>query len=382
VLTELPGVKESAMEGAVEVTQARIEALMGTLLPVERVPHETAATAAALDRLRRAGAEMLLIAGASAVVDRQDVGPGAIVRAGGRIEHFGMPVDPGNLLCLGELDGRPALVPARLRPLAQAERLRLGAAPPLRRRARPRARRDGDGRGRPPEGDRDAPPAARQGGPAAAARPSAARAPRAVAGLVLAAGRSRRMAPRNKLLVPDADGTPMVARVVDQVLASGVRPVLVVTGHERERLMEALAGRPVQFVHAEDYAEGLSASLKAGVAAVPPEAEGVLIALGDMPLVSAGGHAPPARRLRPGGRARHRPAHLSRQAGQPGAVGARIPAGHAVHHRRCRRAAPGRAAPWIGWWRWRCPRTASCATSTPPPRWKRRRNSAPPVLSA
>jgi molybdenum cofactor cytidylyltransferase len=75
--------------------------------------------------------------------------------------------------------------------------------------------------------------------------------------------------------------------VVDQVLASGVRPVLVVTGHERERLMEALAGRPVQFVHAEDYAEGLSASLKAGIAAVPPEAEGVLIALGDMPLVSA-----------------------------------------------------------------------------------------------
>jgi molybdenum cofactor cytidylyltransferase len=77
----------------------------------------------------------------------------------------------------------------------------------------------------------------------------------------------------------------MVTRVVDNVLASGVRPVLVVTGHERERVQEALAGRPVIFVHADDYAEGLSASLKAGIAALPPEAEGVLVALGDMPLV-------------------------------------------------------------------------------------------------
>jgi molybdenum cofactor cytidylyltransferase len=56
VMTELPGVKESAMEGAVEVTQARVEALMGTLLPVERVPHETRAVADALDRLGRQGA--------------------------------------------------------------------------------------------------------------------------------------------------------------------------------------------------------------------------------------------------------------------------------------------------------------------------------------
>lgn len=286
VLTELPGVKESAMEGAVEVTEARIEALMGTLLPVERVPHDTAATAAALDRLRRAGAEMLLIAGASAVVDREDVGPAAIVRAGGRIEHFGMPVDPGNLICLGELDGRPALV---LPGCARSPKLngfdwvlhRLFAGVPVRGRD---VMAMGVGGLLKEIETRPLPRAKAPQQPPPAHPP---RAPRAVAGLVLAAGRSRRMAPRNKLLVPDRDGTPMVARVVDQVLASGVRPVIVVTGHERERVMEALAGRPVQFVHAESYADGLSASLKAGVAAVPPTAEGVLIALGDMPLVSA-----------------------------------------------------------------------------------------------
>jgi molybdenum cofactor cytidylyltransferase len=94
------------------------------------------------------------------------------------------------------------------------------------------------------------------------------------------------MAPLNKLLVPDTRGLPMIARVVDNVLASRARPVIVVTGHERERIEEALAGRPVLLSHAEDYAEGLSASLKAGLRAVPPDAEGILVCLGDMPLVT------------------------------------------------------------------------------------------------
>ena len=110
VLTELPGVKESVMEGAVEVTRDRVEGLSGTLLPHERVRHENPAVADALGRLKRAGAQVLLIAGASAVVDRRDVGPAAIVRAGGAIDHFGMPVDPGNLICLGHIDAIPALV--------------------------------------------------------------------------------------------------------------------------------------------------------------------------------------------------------------------------------------------------------------------------------
>jgi molybdenum cofactor cytidylyltransferase len=78
----------------------------------------------------------------------------------------------------------------------------------------------------------------------------------------------------------------MVARVVDNVLGSHARPVVVVTGHERERVEAALAGRPVLFAHAEDYAEGLSASLKAGLAALPPGLDGVVVCLGDMPLVA------------------------------------------------------------------------------------------------
>ncbi len=110
VATELPGLKESAVAKAIEATEARITALTGTALPARRCPHEEEAVAEALAALVDEGAEMLLVIGASAVVDRRDVGPAAIVRVGGEILHFGMPVDPGNLICLGRIGGRPALV--------------------------------------------------------------------------------------------------------------------------------------------------------------------------------------------------------------------------------------------------------------------------------
>jgi len=74
--------------------------------------------------------------------------------------------------------------------------------------------------------------------------------------------------------------------VVDHMLASPARPVLVVLGHRAEEVRAALAGRDVQFVQAPDYALGLSASLRAGVAAVPLECSAALVCLGDMPLVT------------------------------------------------------------------------------------------------
>jgi molybdenum cofactor cytidylyltransferase len=78
----------------------------------------------------------------------------------------------------------------------------------------------------------------------------------------------------------------MIARVVDNVLSSNARPVLVVTGHQAEQVQHALGGRPVRYVHAPDYADGLSASLKAGIAAVPEDCAAAVVCLGDMPLVT------------------------------------------------------------------------------------------------
>ena len=109
---------------------------------------------------------------------------------------------------------------------------------------------------------------------------------RRVAAIVLAAGRSTRMGGPNKLMA-EIGGKPLVRHAVEQVLASRARPVIVVTGHEPARVEAALAGLDVRFVHNPHFADGLSTSLKAGLAALPPEADGAIVCLGDMPQVDA-----------------------------------------------------------------------------------------------
>lgn len=106
-----------------------------------------------------------------------------------------------------------------------------------------------------------------------------------VAALILAAGSSRRMG-RNKLLLPWR-GHPLVRHVARAAVEGGATPVIVALGHEAAPVAAALDGLPVQPVIAADHALGMSASLKAGLAALPPEADGVLVCLGDMPLIDA-----------------------------------------------------------------------------------------------
>jgi molybdenum cofactor cytidylyltransferase len=106
-----------------------------------------------------------------------------------------------------------------------------------------------------------------------------------VAAIVLAAGRSTRMG-MNKMLA-DIGGKSLIGRTVDAVLASRARPVVLVTGHEPEKLAESVAGRDIVVVRNPRYDEGLSTSLIAGIAALPKRARAALICLGDMPLVAA-----------------------------------------------------------------------------------------------
>jgi molybdenum cofactor cytidylyltransferase len=107
-----------------------------------------------------------------------------------------------------------------------------------------------------------------------------------IACLVLAAGRSSRMAPRNKLLEPVGDEN-MVRRVAATAVASGAEPVIVVTGHEAASVAASLRGLDVTTVANPDYADGLSTSLRAGLRALPAGIDGALILLGDMPEVEA-----------------------------------------------------------------------------------------------
>jgi molybdenum cofactor cytidylyltransferase len=285
VVTELPGLKDSVTEKTIAATEQRVTQLTGSLLPPLHSPHEEAPIGKALQSLISQGADLLLVVGASAVVDRRDVGPSGIVQAGGEILHFGMPVDPGNLICLGRIGSRPALVlPGCARSpklngidfvlsrlfagltVGPADVMKMGVGGLLK--------------------EIDTRPLPREKAPATPRTGAAPRSAPTIAAIVLAAGRSRRMAPHNKLLVADRTGKPMIARVVDNVLSSKTRPILVVTGHQSEQVQHALGGRPVRYVHADDYAEGLSASLKSGIAAVPEECAAALVCLGDMPLVT------------------------------------------------------------------------------------------------
>jgi molybdenum cofactor cytidylyltransferase len=110
--------------------------------------------------------------------------------------------------------------------------------------------------------------------------------PRGFAAILLAAGRSSRMGGPNKLL-QDYAGEPLVRHAAKAALGSGAHPVLVVTGHQDAAVRQALAGLVLGFVHNPDFAEGLSTSLKAGVAALPEGVDAAAIVLGDMPLVGA-----------------------------------------------------------------------------------------------
>ena len=285
VVSELGGLKDSVFDKTVQITEARVTALTGSLLPPVRCPHDEDSVAHALESLIAAGADLLLVIGASAVVDRRDVGPAGIEKAGGEILHFGMPVDPGNLICLGRIGTRPALV---LPGCARSPALngidfvltRLFAGLPVTGRDLMLMGVGGLLK------EMETRPMPREKAPATPRSGAAPRSAPTIAVVVLAAGRSRRMAPHNKLLVADKTGKTMIARVVDNVLSSHARPVLVVTGHMHEQIEHALGGRPVRYVHAHDYAGGLSASLKAGIAAVPPECAAALVCLGDMPLVT------------------------------------------------------------------------------------------------
>lgn len=109
-------------------------------------------------------------------------------------------------------------------------------------------------------------------------------APIRAAAVVLAAGQGTRMPHAHKLTAP-LNGEPLVRRAVSAALASQARPVIVVTGHEGAKVRAALAGLDVVFVDNPDFAEGLSTSLKTGIAAVPEEVDRAMVLLGDMPKV-------------------------------------------------------------------------------------------------
>ena len=104
--------------------------------------------------------------------------------------------------------------------------------------------------------------------------------------LVLAGGAGRRFG-GGKLLA-DLGGAPVIRRVVGAVVAAGFADVVVVTGADDVPIRAALAGQACRISRAPDWRAGMAASLRAGLAALAPETQGVCVFLGDMPLAPAG----------------------------------------------------------------------------------------------
>lgn len=107
--------------------------------------------------------------------------------------------------------------------------------------------------------------------------------------LILAAGAGRRFGGGGvgAKLLADLGGAPVIRRVAERAEAVGFAEVIVVTGAESAAIRLALDGAQCTILNAPDWAEGMAASLRAGITALPPQAEGVCIFLGDMPLVPA-----------------------------------------------------------------------------------------------
>lgn len=277
VSTLLPGLAPKVIEKTLRVTAERLAPAGATIIAERRVPHEEAALAASIKELLGLGAELVIVFGASAIADRRDVIPAALEQVGGTIEHFGMPVDPGNLLLIGNTGGVPVLgapgcarspvengfdwVLMRLLAGLKVTRADLtgmgvgGLLMEIVTRPQPRTSPDIEGN-------------------------------RHVTAIVLAAGRSTRMGGPNKLLA-ELNGKKLVRIVTEQALASKASEVIVVTGHQAELVENSLQGLKVKFVRNPDFAGGLASSVKAGIAAVPAGADGAVICLGDMPLIDA-----------------------------------------------------------------------------------------------
>ncbi len=275
IQTVSAGVTPRMLEKGARAVARRIEALGGRFSQAEPVAHEEAGLARAL---AKAPGDLLLILTACATSDVQDVAPSALCAAGGRLIRFGMPVDPGNLLFLGKLGDKTVIgLPGCARSPALngvdlvLERIAAGQEPGMQEIAamgvggllkeiptRPQPRVVRPGAGGPPK----------------------------VELLLLAAGASRRMGGKDKLLRLAQD-EPLLRRVAGQLVQSRCERLLVALPPQHDARRAALDGIAAQIVETPDWQEGMAASIRALMQAVSPDTDAVVLALADMPDVTA-----------------------------------------------------------------------------------------------
>ncbi|MDF1607485.1 molybdopterin-binding/glycosyltransferase family 2 protein [Hoeflea sp. YIM 152468] len=282
IATMLPTLKTSVMDKTRERLAVRLAPSGSSLVEESRVAHTAEAVAAEIARMA-AGLEMIMVFGASAVTDPEDVIPAAIRKAGGHVERVGMPVDPGNLLVLGTVGDVPVIgAPGCARSPKEngfdwvLARLLAGQMPSTADIAamgvggllteivtRPQLRQ-----------------------PVVKSNPDGA--DLSVGIVLLAAGRASRMgeAAGHKLLAV-FDGELLIRRLARMAMSSTARQTVVVTGYRGEDIAAQLDGLGVHLAHNPAFESGMASSLKCGLGALDETSAGALILLGDMPALTA-----------------------------------------------------------------------------------------------
>lgn len=267
---------EAMKARAYDTTADRLQRLNGSVTGLMDCAHTVGGIAAALRQQISEGADLILLSGLSAISDERDILPEGLKAAGGTLIQLGMPVDPGNLLMLGDLHGTIVIgIPG----CAKSPKLngfdwvleRFAAGLPLTAKII-----QGMGIGGLLKEITDRP---------SLRAPRLETSPIKTAAIILAAGRSSRSGENHKLLAT-LDKKLVIEQTVDALADAGLNETIVVTGHSAAEIAAALKDRDVKFVHNPSFQSGMASSLAAGISALSPETDQCFICLGDMPFVA------------------------------------------------------------------------------------------------
>ena len=278
LLTSFKNEDNNILNKTIKVIKSRIESLGSKIKIQLTCNHDELSISKGIKNLLENKCSPILINGASAIVDNNDVIPLAIRMAGGFIIHYGMPVDPGNLLLIGKYQqtyiiGLPGCAKSpRLNgfdwmlwrvladlPIESKDIQSLGVGGLLKEiDSRPQLREDSINK-------------------------NFTR--KKVGAIILAAGKSERMYGKNKLLEKVNEET-LLKRIIDETLQTSVDDIIVVLGHESKIVQNSLRNLPVNFAKNENYENGISSSIKTGINSLQADIDGAIIILADMPKIN------------------------------------------------------------------------------------------------
>ena len=271
--------KKSMFKATSTVTRNRLEALDCSLNEEKLIRHDYKVLCSEIRSSIKSGIDILLISGASAITDRSDYIPKAILSEGGEIIQYGLAVDPGNLLLVGKIDNTTIIgMPGCARspklngfdwvlqllmadiPVVKEELADMGAGGLLMEIAsRPLPR---------------------------ALAKSVNKREKKIMGVILAAGNSTRMGKDNKLL-KNIDGAPLIRNIALEITKSDLDSCSIVLGYQSDKVADVIKDLNINLILNPLWKEGQASSLKAALNSLTSSYSDLLIMLGDLPGIKS-----------------------------------------------------------------------------------------------